>query len=168
MPPSLRRIARAAVTARRRAYAPYSGFAVGAAVLTAGGAVYTGANVENGSYGLTLCAERVAMLTAVAAGHRRLRTVAVAGPAGISPCGACRQVMDEFGVETVLLVSPGTRPTVRTLRELLPHPFALRASSASPRGATAPAAVRRDGAESPMRRASRRRRPSRGGRRAGL
>lgn len=167
MPPVPRRVARAAVTARRRAYAPYSGFAVGAAVLTTGGAVYTGANVENGSYGLTLCAERVAMFTAVAAGHRRLRAIVVAGPAGISPCGACRQVMDEFGIETVLLVSPGIPPIVRTLRELLPHPFALRKGPERPRRATSRAAVRRDGAESSMRRASRRE-PSRGGRRAGL
>ncbi|HYM69386.1 MAG TPA: cytidine deaminase, partial [bacterium] len=105
--PALRRLVRAAVAARRRAYAPYSRFSVGAAVLSAGGAIYTGCNVEDASYGLTVCAERVAIHTAVAAGRRRLRAVAVAGAFGISPCGACRQVMDEFGVETVILASPG-------------------------------------------------------------
>lgn len=126
--PALRRLVRAAVAARRRAYAPYSRFSVGAAVLTVGGAIYTGCNVEDASYGLTVCAERVAIHTAVAAGRRRLRAVAVAGAAGISPCGACRQVMDEFGVETVILASPGAEPAVVALRDLLPRPFARRAA----------------------------------------
>src|SRR5579872_3321089 len=133
--PALRRLVRAAVAARRRAYAPYSRFSVGAAVLSAGGAIYTGCNVEDASYGLTVCAERVAIHTAVAAGRRRLRVVAVAGAPGISPCGACRQVMDEFGVETVILVSPATEPVVLALRDLLPRPFARRAGSAPPREA---------------------------------
>jgi len=133
--PALRRLVRAAVAARRRAYAPYSRFTVGAAVLAVGGAIYTGCNVEDASYGLTVCAERVAIHTAVAAGRRRLRVVAVAGAPGISPCGACRQVMDEFGVETVILVSPATEPVVLALRDLLPRPFARRAGSAPPREA---------------------------------
>ncbi|HXX38188.1 MAG TPA: cytidine deaminase [bacterium] len=121
--PILRRLVRAAFAARRRAYAPYSRFPVGAAVLTAGGAIYAGANVENASYGLTVCAERVAIHTAVAAGRRRLLAMAVAGAPGISPCGACRQVMDEFGVKTVVLASPGVKPIVVALRDLLPRPF---------------------------------------------
>jgi cytidine deaminase len=120
---AVRRLVRAAQTARRRAYAPYSRFPVGAAVLTRAGGVYAGCNVENASYGLTQCAERVAIQCAVAAGQRELVAVAVAGPAGISPCGACRQVMDEFGIETVILVSPRGTPLVIPLRDLLPRPF---------------------------------------------
>jgi len=125
---------RAAFAARRRAYAPYSKFAVGAAVLAADGTIYAGCNVENASYGLTVCAERVAMHSAVAAGRRRLRAVAVAGPSGITPCGACRQVMDEFGVETVILAAPRRAPVVVALRELLPRPFAKRALPRRARG----------------------------------
>ena len=102
-------------------------FAVGAAVLAADGTIYAGCNVENASYGLTVCAERVAVQSAVAAGRRRLRAVAVAGPSGITPCGACRQVMDEFGVETVILAASGAAPESVALRELLPRPFVTRA-----------------------------------------
>ena len=123
---AFRRLVRAAETARRRAYAPYSRFPVGAAVLTRAGGVYAGCNVENASYGLTQCAERVAIQCAVAAGQRDLVAVAVVGPAGISPCGACRQVMDEFGVETVILASPRETPLVTPLRDLLPRPFTRR------------------------------------------
>jgi cytidine deaminase len=126
MPDAYRRLIRAAVTARRRAYAPYSRFPVGAAVLTRTGDVYAGCNVENASYGLTLCAERVAVHCAVAAGRRRLVAVAVVGPPGISPCGACRQVMDEFGVETVIIASSREVPIAVPLRDLLPRPFARR------------------------------------------
>jgi cytidine deaminase len=116
--------------ARRRAYAPYSQFPVGAAVLASDGTIYTGCNVENASYGLTLCAERVAIHTAVASGRRRLTAVAVAGPAGITltPCGACRQVMEEFDVQTVILASPRGVPAVIALPELLPSPFNRRSA----------------------------------------
>lgn len=117
------RLIRAARAARRHAYAPYSRFSVGAAVLASDGSVFAGANVENASYGLTQCAERVALQTAVAAGRRRLRAVAVAGPAGILPCGACRQVMAEFGVRTVVLVPAAGPPEVVGLADLLPRPF---------------------------------------------
>jgi cytidine deaminase len=107
-------------------------------VLAEDGSIYAGANVENASYGLTVCAERVAIYGAVAAGCRRLRAVAVAGQAGISPCGACRQVMQEFGVEIVILVSPNGRQSVVALHDLLPLPFArlagTRKKSASRRG----------------------------------
>lgn len=126
VPAIYRRLVRVAEKARARAYAPYSQFPVGAAVLAADGAVFGGCNVENASFGLTQCAERVAIHCAVTNGRRRLLAVAVVGPSGISPCGACRQVMDEFGVETVILSSPGETPVVVALRDLLPRPFTQR------------------------------------------
>jgi cytidine deaminase len=123
-PPDYRRLVRAARQARRRAYAPYSDFPVGAAVLAADGTIFTGANVENASLGLTQCAERVAIQTAAASGRRRLEAVAVAGAPGISPCGACRQVMAEFGVRTVVLAGPAGPHAVVALADLLPRAFA--------------------------------------------
>jgi cytidine deaminase len=87
----------AAVAVRKNAYAPYSKFFVGAAVLTEDGTIVTGTNVENASYGLTICAERIAAGAAVAAGHRMITAVAVATEAAASPCGACRQFLAEFG-----------------------------------------------------------------------
>ncbi len=122
-PPDYRPLIRAARAARARAYAPYSRFPVGAAALTSDGSIYAGANVENASFGLTQCAERVAMQTAAAAGHVRIRAVAVAGAAGIVPCGACRQVMAEFGVRTVVIAAEGSAPAVVPFVDLLPHPF---------------------------------------------
>ena len=115
----------AAARARGAAYAPYSRFRVGAAVRTASGAVYTGANIENASYGLSHCAERVAIHKAVSEGHRRLEAIAVVadGPSPAMPCGACRQVMAEFGVRRVIVATPAGRRRVRTLRQLLPEPF---------------------------------------------
>src|SRR4029077_3842220 len=91
-------LVRAAHDARTRAYAPYSRFTVGAAVL-AGGEIYSGCNVENASYGLSICAERVAATTAGAGGERRIDAVAVVGSAArpTPPCGACRQFLNEFG-----------------------------------------------------------------------
>jgi len=124
---------RAARAARRRAYAPYSHFPVGAAALASDGSIYAGANVENASFGLTQCAERVALQAAVASGRRRIRAVAVAGPAGITPCGACRQVMAEFGVRTVVLAGAGGAPAVLPLAELLPRAFGARALHAGRR-----------------------------------
>lgn len=119
-------VARAA-RARQRAYAPYSGFAVGAAVLTRSGEVFTGCNVENASFGLTVCAERVALLSAVAAGHRDFLALAVVadtdGPC--SPCGACRQVMAEFGDFPVILAGLRGGRTVTTVSALLPGAFRL-------------------------------------------
>ncbi|OFX35334.1 MAG: cytidine deaminase [Armatimonadetes bacterium RBG_16_67_12] len=116
---------RAARSARRRAYAPYSGFHVGAAVLTGSGAVASGCNVENASFGLSICAERAAVHLAIAEGHRRLLAVAVSsGPAEATPCGACRQVLAEFGVRTVIIDRPRGDPLVFDLADLLAHPFA--------------------------------------------
>lgn len=108
--------------ARENAYAPYSKFAVGAAVLTADGRVFPGCNVENISFGLTNCAERVAVGSAVAAGCRDLVAVAVVADTGtpISPCGACRQVMAEFGIRAVMLANR-ERQLEMSLAELLPR-----------------------------------------------
>ncbi len=89
--------------ARRHAYAPYSGYSVGAAVWCEDGRIFTGANVENASYGLTVCAERVAVFRAVSEGARRIAAVAVVTHDGGTPCGACRQVLAEFGGEHTLI-----------------------------------------------------------------
>ncbi len=116
----------AAQAARGKAYAPYSKFMVGAAVRTIAGAIYTGANVENVSYGLSLCAERVAVAAAVAAGHREITAVAVASTGAVTPCGACRQFLAEFGEDmAVLLLDPAQPQSMRetTLGELLPDKF---------------------------------------------
>jgi cytidine deaminase len=111
----------AAWQVRERAHAPYSKFHVGAALLVEG-EVFTGCNVENLSFGLTNCAERVAMGTAVAAGKRRVEAVAVVADTGvpISPCGACRQVLAEFGDPLVCLANRSERVVFR-LSELLPR-----------------------------------------------
>jgi cytidine deaminase len=112
----------AAWQSRRHAHAPYSNFAVGAALLAVDGRIFTGCNVENLSYGLTICAERVAIGTAVAAGARDFLVLAVVADTAVpvSPCGACRQVMAEFGVPKILL-SNRTERLQFTLDELLPR-----------------------------------------------
>lgn len=112
----------AAWQAREAAYAPYSNFAVGAALLAKEGRIFLGCNVENISYGLTNCAERVAIGAAVAAGVREFLAVAVVADTGvpISPCGACRQVLAEFGVPRVMLANRSERLEF-TLAELLPR-----------------------------------------------
>lgn len=118
------------------AYAPYSRFPVGAAVQTASGEVFRGCNVENASSGLTLCAERVAIASAVAAGHRDLIALAVAvspsatAAASRMPCGACLQVMAEFLSEEATIWVDGCG--VFRLRELLPRPFVLTGPSSDP------------------------------------
>lgn len=123
----------AARAVRRRAHAPYSKFAVGAAVLDERGRVSVGCNLENASYGLTVCAERNAIAAAVAAGARRIRAVAVATGASppASPCGACRQVIAELGgAETEVLIAGTTGAAQRTtLGALLPRAFGLRGRS---------------------------------------
>ncbi|MDR3363380.1 MAG: cytidine deaminase [Clostridiales Family XIII bacterium] len=111
------------------AYAPYSGYLVGAALLTASGKVYTGANVENASYGAAICAERAAALKAVADGERAFLSMAVAAPgtnAPAWPCGICRQFLFEFGEGLRIVAGAGAGSlSVRTLAELLPHGFRL-------------------------------------------
>jgi cytidine deaminase len=121
-----RDLVRAAQKARRNAYAPYSRFRVGAAVLTDSGRVFLGANVENASYGLTVCAERVAVLSAVSAGERGIVALAIAGSGQrwCYPCGACRQVIAEFGPRARVLVVNGKGKTRRhPLPSLLPRAF---------------------------------------------
>ena len=121
----------AARAAALHAHAPYSRFRVGAAVLAHDGRVFTGCNVENASYGLTLCAERTALAAAVAAGARPIHAVAVAcldanpalGPEGRSPCGACRQWLLELAPDAVIHLEGWDRPV--TARELLPWGFQL-------------------------------------------
>jgi cytidine deaminase len=111
--------------ARQWAYAPYSNYFVGAALLTASGKVYDGVNVENAAYGSSICAERTAVVKAVSEGEREITAVAVATEAGGSPCGACRQVLAEFGLDAaVLLVNAAGEITLRTtVRSLLPDAF---------------------------------------------
>ncbi|WP_439553030.1 cytidine deaminase [Falsiroseomonas sp.] len=117
-----------AEAARGFAHAPYSRFRVGAALLADGGAVITGCNVENASYGATICAERTAVVAAVAAGHRRFTAIAIAGPAGIAlgPCGMCRQVLSEFapdGALRVLTRDAAGAIRATTIGQLLPAAF---------------------------------------------
>jgi len=129
------RLLDAAERAQRNAHAPYSHFRVGAAVLTDGGKIYAGCNVENASYGLTLCAERVAVGAALAAGARRIRAVAVVadGPDTPYPCGACRQVLAEFAPADapVIVARRGQMRQAEqfALGELLPHAFRLGAET---------------------------------------
>ncbi len=122
-----------ALLARKNSYSPYSGFAVGAALLCASGKIYRGVNVENVSYGLTICAERSAFSAAVTKGERAFVAIAVVGaPAGkpatesCMPCGSCRQVMAEFANPKDFIVLLGTENgeyTERKLTELLPYAF---------------------------------------------
>lgn len=117
----------AAHAAAERAYIPYSRFPVGAAALTEDGAIIGGCNIENASYGLTVCAERVAIFQAVAAGHHAIRAIAVVAPKalGTTPCGACRQVINEFkatpGLPVILEGADG--PVILPFDTLLPHAF---------------------------------------------
>lgn len=114
-----------AIEARQNAYAPYSHFAVGAALLAESGRVYTGCNIENASYGLTCCAERNAIFAAVCAGERRFKMLAVAADSHepVAPCGACRQVIAEFGIPLVVMGNLKEATKTMTAEELLPYGF---------------------------------------------
>lgn len=111
--------------ARQLAYAPYSNYPVGAALLTESGEIFTGTNIENASYPLSICAERVAVFKAVSAGNRRPVAISVVTDNGGSPCGACRQVLAEFGLDTRVIMADGEGNIVHdtTVRELLPQAF---------------------------------------------
>ncbi len=111
--------------ARRRAYVPYSNYPVGAALRTKSGRLYTGVNIENAAYPHTMCAERVAMFKAVSEGETEFEVIAVVTNNGGSPCGGCRQVMAEFGLDTLVLIADGygKLQKVMTVSELLPEAF---------------------------------------------
>jgi cytidine deaminase len=116
---------RSAMDARSKAYAPYSGFSVGAAILTESGRVFIGCNVENASYGATICAERAALAAAVAAGERQLVALAIASGANapITPCGICRQCLAELGASLPIRSYARDAELEYQLSALLPNPF---------------------------------------------
>jgi cytidine deaminase len=116
----------AALAARAHAFAPFSKFQVGAAIEDDGGRIHTGCNVENATYGLTVCAERVAVFKAISEGVRKFRRVAVAADTDIltPPCGACRQILWEFcGDVEIVLVNPRGKTETYRLKDLFPKPF---------------------------------------------
>ena len=112
-------------TARQRAYAPYSNYPVGAALRTKTGHIFTGVNIENAAYPHTICAERVAIFKAVSEGEKEFEIISVVTDNGGSPCGGCRQVMAEFGLDTIVLMADGSGKLVKesTVKELLPEAF---------------------------------------------
>lgn len=114
-----------AVEAWHKAYAPYSGYSVGAALLTESGEIYEGINIENAVYPLTICAERVAVFKAVSEGKKKFEAIAVVTKNGGTPCGSCRQVLAEFGLETLVLIADtsGELKNTYTVAELLPQSF---------------------------------------------
>ena len=111
--------------ARQRAYAPYSNYPVGSSLRTKTGRIYTGVNVENAAYPQTMCAERVAVFKAVSEGETEFEVIAVVTDNGGSPCGGCRQVLAEFGLDTIVLLAngEGKLQKVMTVAELLPEAF---------------------------------------------
>jgi cytidine deaminase len=138
--PSSGALLKAARKARARAIAPFSGFAVGAALEADDGTVFTGCNIENATYGLTMCAERVAIFKALSEGHRRFRRIAVVADteAPTTPCGPCRQILWEFAGDIEVVLANTTRETGRhRASELLPTPFDARLLSIGGRPADA-------------------------------
>jgi cytidine deaminase len=131
-PNQQKNLVKKAIAAMRRAYAPYSKFCVGAALLTQEGRVFPGGNIENASYGLTLCAERTALGAAVAAGCRRFTAIAVvsSGQTSPMPCGACLQALAEFCRPDFVIVTAAARnpaaPAIYSLKDLLPRAFRLK------------------------------------------
>jgi cytidine deaminase len=116
---------RTAIEVRRRAYAPYSNYAVGAALLTSTGKIFTGVNIENAAYPTTICAERVAVFKAVSEGECKFEAIAVVTLNGGTPCGSCRQVLAEFGLETRVLIADAQGQIVQdvSVADLLPGAF---------------------------------------------
>ncbi|MBQ3604017.1 MAG: cytidine deaminase [Clostridia bacterium] len=128
----MQKLINAAMQARMESYSPYSGYSVGAAVLTASGEIFSGCNIENASYGATMCAERTAIFSAIAAGHKNFTAIAIVGgkdgEADLPyPCGMCRQVLSEFCDKDfkVIIARSETDFEEYTLGELLPHSFLL-------------------------------------------
>jgi cytidine deaminase len=115
----------AAIEARQWAYAPYSNYLVGAALLTSSGRIYDGVNVENAAYPSGMCAERVAIFKAVSQGERKFSAIAVVTSNGGYPCGACRQVMAEFGLETIVIIANDKGEIIRetNVTDILPGAF---------------------------------------------
>jgi cytidine deaminase len=111
--------------ARRRAYAPYSGYKVGAALRTKSGKIYTGVNIESAAYPMTMCAERVAIYKAVSEGELEFEAISVVTDNGGTPCGGCRQVLAEFGLKTIVLIGDGNGKLLQetTVGDLLPGAF---------------------------------------------
>jgi len=124
-PAALRELVERAGEARQRAYAPYSAYPVGAALLTRSGQIFEGANVENAAYPTTMCAERIAAFTAVTRGEREFDAIAVVTLNGGAPCGACRQVLSEFGGDLLVIAADaeGEIHLEAKLKELIPHAF---------------------------------------------
>jgi cytidine deaminase len=114
-----------AIDIRPRAYAPYSNYSVGAALLTKSGQIFSGVNVENAAYPTTMCAERVAVFKAVSEGKKEFKAIAVATENGGSPCGSCRQVLSEFGLDIIVLIVNGDGEIIKktTVSDLLPGAF---------------------------------------------
>ncbi len=110
---------------RKKAYAPYSNYHVGAALLGKSGKIYTGVNVENAVYPLTLCAERVALFKAISEGEREFDAISVVTDNGGSPCGSCRQALAEFGLDIIVYIADGEGNLIEetTVRDLLPRAF---------------------------------------------
>ncbi len=126
-PVIIRQLIEKAKQAQAQAYAPYSRFPVGAAILADNGRVFTGCNVENASFGLTICAERNAIAATVLAGARPVAVAIVGNQHDLLPCGACRQVLAEFNPDLLVVTQDANHKTqVRSLRELLPGAFTLR------------------------------------------
>lgn len=121
-------LAKKAYEAMHRAYAPYSKFSVGACLQTEDGTLFKGSNIENASYGLTVCAERVAVFSMAAAGHRKIKAIAIAGSTDNAcyPCGACRQVLREFATPNILIYMCNRNGDIlktASLEEILPNSF---------------------------------------------
>ena len=114
-----------AIEARKWVYAPYSNYPVGAALLTSSSRIYDGVNIENAAYPSSMCAERVAIFKAVSQGERQFEAIAVVTRDGGSPCGTCRQVLSEFGLETILLIADESGKILEetSIDELLPGAF---------------------------------------------
>ena len=121
-----RKLISEAKKARKRAYTPYSKFQVGAALLSTNGKIFTGCNIENASFGLAVCAERVAIFKAISEGSTKFEAIAVIGDTGkpCSPCGACRQVISEFGKDiTLIMANLKGDVKIKKIKELLPEAF---------------------------------------------